>query len=102
MILTPNGTVFIHPQDMIYSGRRLRPEIHGAILRALGADPANPAGILPALTEATSGSGGAFDVPGIAGASGYAAPYFAGLLQLPMIALAGQPGRGVGAGKGPR
>ncbi|MDE0194003.1 MAG: hypothetical protein OXP08_00480, partial [bacterium] len=89
VILTPNGTVFIHAQDMIYSGRRLRPEIHGAILRALGADPANPAGILPALTEATSGSGGAFDVPGIAGASGYAAPYFAGLLQLPMIALTG-------------
>ena len=42
VILTPNGTVFIHAQDMIYSGRRLRPEIHGAILRALGADPAGP------------------------------------------------------------
>ena len=89
VLLTPNGTVFIHAQDMRLSGRKLRPAIHAAILGALGVDPTDPAGIVPALTAATAENGGAFNVPDIPGASGYAAPYFAGLLQLPMIALAG-------------
>lgn len=89
VLVTPTGTVFIHAKDMALSGRKLRPSIHRAILDALGVDLANPAGILPALTAATAESGGPFNVPDVPGASGYAAPYIAGLLQRPMIALAG-------------
>ena len=88
-LLTPNGTVFMHAQDMGLSGRKLRPPIHAAILGALGVDPMDAAGIVPSLTAAAAENGGAFNVPDIPGASGYAAPNFAGILQLPMIALAG-------------
>ena len=62
---TPSGTGFIHAQDMRLSGRKLRPAIHAAILGALGVDPTDPAGIVPALTAATAENGGAFNVPDI-------------------------------------
>lgn len=41
------------------------------------------------MRAATVGNGGAFNVPDAPAASGYAAPYISGLLQLPMIVLAG-------------
>ena len=90
-ILTFDGTVFIHAKDMRLSGRRLKPGIHSAILGALGADVAGRAEVLAALRTAAAGGGGAFsaDVPGASPVSGYAAVYIAGLLQVPMIALAG-------------
>ena len=74
VLLTPDGTVFIHAQDMRLSGRKLLPAIHGAILGALGVDPGNPAGILAAMTAVAAESGGPFEAPGVPGASGYAAP----------------------------
>ena len=85
VLMTPNGTVFIHAKDMRLSGRKLTPEIHRAILGALGVNP----GDLTALTTAAAGNGGPFNAPNVPGASGYAAPYISGLLHLPMIVLAG-------------
>ena len=78
--LTPDGRVFVHAKAMSLSGRQLKPAIYGAILQALGIDPAaltDPAAALAAFAAATAGDGGLFDVPGIPGASGYASAYSA-------------------------
>ena len=55
----------------------------------MGANPAKPEGILPALKAATDEEGGSFNVPDVPGASGCAAAYISSILRLPMIALAG-------------
>ena len=73
--LTPNGRVFIHTKDMALSGRLLNPIIYGAILQALGINPADltdRAAALAAFAAAATGDGGAFNIPNIPGASGYA------------------------------
>ena len=92
VLLTLDGTVFIHAQDMRLSGRKLTPDIHRAILGALEVNPADmadPSAVRAALTAAAAGNGGEFNASDVRGASGYAAVYISGLLQLPMIALAG-------------
>ena len=80
-----DGRVFVHAKDMSLSGRQLRPAIYGAILRALGIDQATRA----AFEDATTGEGGPFDVPGIPGASGYAAVYVSAKFGSPVVLLAG-------------
>ena len=90
--LTPDGRVFVHAKDMALSGRLLTPVIYGAILEALGIDPAvltDPAEAQAAFAAATAGDGGPFDVPGIPGASGYATVYFAPILRQLHVLLAG-------------
>ena len=92
VLLTLDGTVFIHAKDMRLSGRKLKPDIHRVILRALGVDPADMddrAAVRAALTTAADGDGGPFSAPDVPGVSGYAAVYIPILLQVPMIALAG-------------
>ena len=76
--LTIDGRVFVHAADMALSGRQLDPVIYGAILHALGIDPAsltNPAAAQAAFAAAVEGDGGLFEVPAMAGASGYATAY---------------------------
>ena len=76
--LTPDGRVFVHAKDMSLSGRLLNPVIYGAILHALGIDPAvltDPAAAQAAFTAAAAGDGGPFNVPDVPGASGYASAY---------------------------
>ena len=78
--LTIDGRVFVHAKDMSLSGRQLKPAIYGAVLHALGIDPASlsdPAAAFAAFAAAVAGDGGLFDVPGIPGASGHAAAYSA-------------------------
>ena len=90
--LRRDGRVFVHAKDMSLSGRQLRPVIYGAILQALGIDPAvrtDPAAALAAFTDATTGDGGSFDVPGIPGASGHAAVYVSAKFGSPVVLLAG-------------
>ncbi len=90
--LRRDGRVFVHAKDMSLSGRQLRPVIYGAILDALGIDRAaltDPAAVLTAFTDATTGDGGSFDVPGIPGASGYAAVYVSAKFGSPVVLLAG-------------
>ena len=73
--LTPNGRIWDHAKTMAFSGRLLKPEIYGAILHALGIDPAalaDPAAARAAFAAAAAGNGGAFDVPHLPGAAGYA------------------------------
>ena len=92
VLLTPDGTVFVHAKDMRLSGRKLTPEIHRTILGALGINPADladPAAVLAALRTAAAGKGGPFNAPNVPGDSGYAAAYISDLLQLPMIMLVG-------------
>ena len=87
-----DGRVFVHAKDMSLSGRQLRPVIYGAILDALGISRAaltDPAAVLTAFTDATTGDGGPFDVPGIPGASGYAAVYVSAKFGSPVVLLAG-------------
>ena len=89
VFLTPDGRVFEHAKSMALSGRQLNPSIYGAILQALGIDPAglaNPAAAFAAFAAA-AGNGGAFNVPGVPGASGYAAVHAANP-QVPIL-LAG-------------
>ena len=72
--LVPDGRVYVHAKDMALSGRQLTPVIYGAILHALGIDPAaltDPAAALAALTAA-AGDGGPFNVPEVPGAACYA------------------------------
>ena len=79
VFLTPDGRVFEHAKSMALSGRKLDPSIYGAILQAMGIDPASltdPAAAFAAFTAA-AGNGGAFNVPNVPGASGYAAVYAA-------------------------
>ena len=90
--LTPDGRVYGHSKDMSLSGRRLTPAIYGAILDAVGIDPAamtDPAAFLAALTAAAAGDGGPFDVPAVPGASGYATAYFAVDVQRPNLLVVG-------------
>ena len=90
--LTPDGRVFVHAKDMSLSGGLLNPLIYGAVLQALGIDPAvlrDPGAFLPAFTAAIAGNGGPFDVPGIPGASGYATAYFSTNFNSPIVLLAG-------------
>ena len=87
-----DGRVFVHAKDMSLSGRQLRPAIYGAILDALGIDPAaltDPAAAQTALVDAAAGDGGPFDVPGIPGASGHAAVYVSAKFGSPVVLLAG-------------
>ncbi len=87
-----DGRVFVHAKDMSLSGRQLRPAIYGAILEALGIDPAvltDPAAALAAFEDATAGEGGPFDVPGIPGASGHAAVYVSAKFGSPVVLLVG-------------
>ncbi len=72
--LAPDGRVFTHAKDMLLSARQLKPVIYGAILHAVGIDPADltdPAKAQAAFTAA-AGDGGPFNVPDVPGASGYA------------------------------
>ena len=89
--LTPDR-IFFHARAMALSGRLLNPLIYGAILQALGINPAdlaNPASALAAFAAAAAGNGGAFNVPSIPGASGYATTYIGPNLGLPAVLLAG-------------
>ena len=73
------------------SGRLLNPVIYGAILQALGINPADladPAAAIAAFAGAAAGNGGAFNIPDIPGASGYAASYIHGS-GFPIVLLAG-------------
>ena len=106
--LTLDGRVFLHAKDMSLSGRQLNPLIYGSILSALGVspavladlaspDPATQHSAFAALIATLSQEpDGAFDatvamgpVPGIPGASGYAAVYVSPELQSPIVLLAG-------------
>ena len=92
MSLLPDGRVFVHTKDMALSGRQLNPLIYGAILQAMGinlADLADPAKALAAFAAAAAGDGGAFDMPSVPGASGYATVYFSANFGLPIVSLAG-------------
>ena len=69
--LAPNGRVFLHAKNMALSGRLLKPEILGQILRGLGAIPPTPANVADRLRTEQEGS---FNVS-TAGISGHAASY---------------------------
>ena len=50
VLLTPDGRVFVHAKDMSLSGRQLKPVLYGAVLHAVGIDPAaqaDPAAVFP-------------------------------------------------------
>ena len=90
--LTPDGRVLIHAQDMSLSGRLLNPLIYGAILQAMGINPADltsPAAARAAFAAAIAGNGGAFNVPNIPGASGYASVYWSVNFNAPILVIAG-------------
>ena len=87
--LTIDGRVYVHAQDMSLSGRKLRPSIYGAILRALGINPADLADratALAAFNAAAAHDGGPFNIPG---ASGYASVYPSLRFRAPIVMLAG-------------
>ena len=89
--LAPNR-IFFHAKAMALSGRLLNPLIYGAVLQALGINPADlldPGAALPAFAAAAAGNGGAFNVPNIPGASGYATVYISPNFPIPLILLAG-------------
>ena len=89
--LTPDGRVFVHAKYMSLSGGLLNPVIYGAILEALGIDPADLTtreSAMTAFQAAIAGNGGMFDVPGFPNASGYATAYLSAELG-PQILLAG-------------
>ena len=90
--LTLDGRVWVHTKDMSLSGRLLTPVIYGAILHALGIDPAaltDPAAAQAALTAAAAGDGGPFNVPDVPGAAGYATVYLSVNLRQHSVLLAG-------------
>ena len=90
--LTFDGRVLVHTKDMSLSGRLLHPVIYGAILHALGIDPAaltDLAAIQAAFAAAAAGDGGLFDVAGVPDASGYASVYLSVNLRQPIVLLAG-------------
>ena len=90
--LTPDGRVDLHAKDMSLSGRQLTPAIYGAILHVLGIRPdalSDRAAAQAAFTAATSGDGGAFSVPEVPGAAGYATAYFPAAWPVPAVLLAG-------------
>ena len=87
--LTPDGRVFVHAKDMSLSGGLLNQMTYGAILRALGIDPAtltDPAAAQAAFMSAVAGNGGQFNVGADAG---YATAYFSTELRSPIVLLAG-------------
>ena len=87
--LTPDGRVFVHAKDMSLSGGLLNQMTYGAILKALGIDPAtltNPAAAQAAFMSAVMGNGGQFNVGADAG---YATAYFSTELRSPIVLLAG-------------
>ena len=90
--LTPDGRVYVHAKDMALSGRLLTPVIYGAILHAVGINPAaltDPAAARAAFRAAAAGDGGPFSLPAVPGASGYATVYFPVSLESPSVLLAG-------------
>ena len=90
--LSHDGRVFVHAKDMSLSGRKLKPSIYGGILRALGINPAHltdSAAVRAAFAAAEAGNGGAFDIPGVPGASGYASAYTSLSFRTPAVLLAG-------------
>ena len=90
--LTADSRIFVHTKDMSLSGRLLNPVIYGAILQALGINPADladPAKAIPAFAAAAAGNGGAFNIPDIPGASGYATVYISPNFGLPLVFLTG-------------
>ena len=90
--LTLDGRVFLHAKDMALSGRLLKPVIYGAILHALGIDPAvltDPAAAQAAFTAAAAGDGGPFNVPEVPGAAGYATVYSSASMQGSRVLLVG-------------
>ena len=77
---------------MALSGGQLNPAIYAAILRALEIDPADltsPAAARTAFAAAVTRQGGAFNVPDIPGASGYAIPLLSGISGQPALVLVG-------------
>ena len=89
--LTPDR-IFFHAKAMALSGRQLNPMIYGAILRALGINPADladPATAQAAFAGAAAGNGGSFNVPNVPGASGYVTVYPSPNLPIPIVLLAG-------------
>ena len=91
--LLPDGRVFIHTKEMALSGRQLNPLIYAVILQAVGINPvdllADPGSVGAAIAAAAAGEGGPFEVPGVPGASGYAAVYLSANWGLPIVLLAG-------------
>ena len=91
--LTPDGRLFTHSKNMSLSGRLLNRLVYGGILRALQINVAglqdDPDAVTAAFIEAAGRDGGAFNIPGIPGASGYATVYFSSNFRLPIVLLAG-------------
>ncbi len=90
--LTPDGRIYEHAKSMALAGRLLERGVYGAILQALGIDPAalaDPAAVQAAFTAAWAGDGGLFDVPGVPGASGYATVSAQPGFSTPFVLLAG-------------
>ena len=90
--LTPDGRIYEHAKSMALAGRLLERGIYGAILQALGIDPADladPAAAQAAFAAALAGDGGRFNVPGVPGASGYATVYVPPGFSAPFVLLAG-------------
>ena len=81
--LAPDGSVLVHSKAMRLSGRKLNPLIYGSIFRALGVRRFTD------LIAAANSDGRSFNVPDIAGASGYATVYLSPGLGVPVILLAG-------------
>ena len=91
--LSLDGRILTHAEDMSLSGRLLNPVIYGAILQASGINPADlmadHATSEAAFHAAEAGNGGAFNIPDIPGASGYATVYTSGSLGSGLVLLAG-------------
>ena len=90
--LTPDGRVLVHAKDMALSGRQLNLSVYGAILQAVGINPADlldPATFATAFGTAIMGNGGAFSIPYVPGASGYAFVYLSGNFRTPLVMLVG-------------
>ncbi len=90
--LTPDGRILVHAKDMALSGRQLHPLIYGAILQALGINPAelaDPAAFFAAFAAAAAGDGASFSIPSVPGASGYAFAYLSANFRAPLVMLAG-------------
>ncbi len=90
--LTPDGRIYEHAKSMALAGRLLKRGIYGAILQALGINPADladPGAFQAAFTAAWAGDGGPFDVPGVPGASGYATVSTTPGFNTPFVLLAG-------------
>ena len=94
--LTVDGRVFVHAKDMALSGGKLPLSIYGAVVQALGINPADladladdPVAAIPVFTAAASGTGGEFNVHNIPGASGYATVFLSGNFRIPFVQLAG-------------